>query len=141
MKKLAILLVLLSSTITLAQRPSPRGQRGNMEMYKNLSAEQIASLETKKLTLFLDLNPQQQSQVKELNLQITNDRIAARDQQKNAEKLSPEQRFAKMEARLDQQIAVKNMFKEILNKEQYARWEKQQLKRKRGRKGHRGRAK
>ena len=137
MKNLVIMLVLLSSTLTLAQRPNGHGQRNRgpqqMAHYKDFTAQQIATLETKKLTLMLDLSANQQEKIQAINLEIATNRKAMHDQRQaqkqdntSRQELSSEQRYAKLTEQLDQRIAIKAKFKEILNDQQYERWEKLQ---------------
>ncbi len=146
MKNLVIMLVLLSSTMTLAQRSDQRGPRHGGEhgknMYKDLSAEQIANLETKKMTLLLDLSNQQQSKINAIQLEIATQKLEAhanRDNQKRRKDLTPEERYAKMEAVLDNQIATKAKIKAVLNKDQFERWENHQKARFKNKKQHMGR--
>ena len=136
MKNLLIMLVLMSSTVMLAQRPNNQGpnKRGDhsKNRYADFTPEQVANLETKKMTLLLDLSGQQQTQINAIQLQIAKNRAAQHTERKGKRKdsmPSSEQRYAKMEAALDQRIAIKDQFKSVLNKDQFKRWEEHQKSR------------
>lgn len=101
----------------------------------NFTAEEMATLHTKKMTLHLDLNASQQDKIYEINLEnakkrkaFMEKRKAQKESGKPAEKPSKEQRLEMMNKRLDHQIATKQKMKEILNEEQFAKWEKFQSK-------------
>ncbi|MEN8788610.1 MAG: hypothetical protein ABF293_10295 [Flavobacteriaceae bacterium] len=108
---------------------------------KDMSAEQIASLETKKLTLALDLSENQQQKIQELTLDHALKREAKREEQKAKDsKPDADERYDHLSSRLDSKIEMKAKMKEILNKEQFEKWEKLQIgKEKRGKcKSHKG---
>jgi hypothetical protein len=93
-----------------------------------MTPEQIAILGSKRLALDLDLSQDQQTKVKELQLQrVTEHRAIMQERKlKRAEKdsLSPDARFNRINNRLDRQLAYKSEMKEILTEEQYAKWDK-----------------
>lgn len=136
MKKIAILLVaLLAIQVTShAQRQghAKKGERANKMM--NLSAEEIATLQTKKMTLHYDLNESQQAKIQAINLENATKRKAmmearkARKESGDAQRPSKEERLKMANAKLDHKIAMKAKMKDILNDEQYAKWEKAQSK-------------
>ncbi|MBU2906652.1 hypothetical protein KO529_17775 [Arenibacter algicola] len=137
MKKLVVLVVLMAGITAIAQKPErERGHRGDM---KDMSPEQIATLQTKQMTLALDLTDAQQKEIQSLNLQNAVKRsekmneMKARKESGEAKKLTSEERYAMKTAMLDHQIAQKEKMKKILNKEQYMKWEKM----KENREGHR----
>ena len=137
MKKLVVLVVLMAGITAIAQKPErERGHRGDM---KDMSPEQIATLQTKQMTLALDLTDAQQKEIQSLNLQNAVKRsekmneMKARKESGEAKKLTSEERYAMKTALLDHQIAQKEKMKKILNKEQYMKWEKM----KENREGHR----
>jgi methionine-rich copper-binding protein CopC len=108
---------------------------------KDMSPEQQASLETKKLTLALDLSENQQEQIQEIHLEKALAREAKKEERATREsKPNADERYAHMSERLDRQIEVKEQMKDILNKEQYQKWERLQLGREiKGKcKSHRG---
>ncbi|MBD0852537.1 hypothetical protein [Maribacter arenosus] len=131
MKKVILLVVLMAGFTAMAQK-GERGQRGE---YKNMSAEQMATLQTKKMTLDLDLTQAQQTKVQALNLENAKKRKAqmeARKAQKEsgeAKALTSDERFAMKQERLDAAIAHKAELKKILNEEQFAKWEMHHKKR------------
>lgn len=142
MKKIGIVLMLLVGVSAMAQR----GERGSRAGMKNLTAEQAATLQTKKATLALDLTEVQQGQMKALmleNAQIRKTKMEERKALKEkgeTKKRTSEERYALANERLDHQIAQKAKLKNILSEEQYAKWEKtQHRKRKRGKGGNKKR--
>ena len=106
--------------------------------FKDLSAEEVATLKTKKLTLELDLTESQQASVKALVLKEAKHREsskAEREEKKkdeDAKKPTKEERYAMLNARLDRQIEMKKQMKSILNAEQYTKWEATLSKKKKG---------
>lgn len=147
MKKLILLVVLMAGITAIAQKPErERGHRGDMG---NMTPEQMATLQTKQMTLALDLTDAQQKQIQSLNLENATARSAKREEMKakkesgEAKKMTSEERYAMQTARLDHQIAQKEKMKKILNTEQYEKWEAMKKDREgkgRGR-GHKERAK
>ena len=136
MKKLiliAIAFIGLQATAQQQRKQDPQnGERGEKMM--NLSAVEIATLQTKKMTLALDLNASQQKEIQQINLENATMRKAHMDERKakrevgTAEKPSKEERLKMMNAMLDHKIEMKAKMKTILNKEQYAKWEKAQAR-------------
>lgn len=117
-----------------------REMKGNRESMKDLTPEQMATLQTKKMTLTLDLNDSQQVKFKDIMLKEATERKAKRaerDANKNEERqeLTAEQRYERGNARLDKQIAHKKEMKNLLNAEQFAKWEKMHHRRDMHRKG------
>lgn len=138
MKKLIIIALAFIGLQATAQKKEggPRNHdRGEKMM--NLTAEEMATLQTKKMTLALDLDKGQQDKVYKINLENATTRKAMMDERKakkeagTAEKPSKEERLKMMNAMLDHKIAEKAEMKKILDDDQYAKWEKQQ-----SRKGH-----
>ena len=137
-------MLLLVGATTMAQERSERRQhRGGMS---DMTPEQIATLQTKKMTLALDLSEAQQSQIQALNLENAKARKAKMEERKaskeDGERKKPtsEERFAMQSARLDAQLAQKEEMKKILSEEQMAKWEKMKH-RKRKHKGRKGKGK
>lgn len=132
---IALLLSLFFIVGVFAQKNNVSERRGAQN---ELSVAQKAELLTKKMTLHLDLTKEQQSKV----LVLTEKNLAERAEKKKElinrsesnEKLSANERFKLANERLDAQIVMKNNMKNILNSDQYAKWEAAQLKRKHGRK-------
>jgi len=139
MKKLMLIAIALLTLNATAQ--DKKNKKGHL---KDLSAEEVATLKTKKMTLHLDLTESQQIEVKSLVLKEAkhrkNQRATHEDkkQKETAQKLSKEERYAMANERLDRQIEMKKKMKSILNAEQYKKWEASLSKRnKKKRKGHR----
>jgi hypothetical protein len=139
MKKVILLVVLMVGFTAMAQK-GERGQKGD---YKNMSAEQMATLQTKKMTLYLDLTQAQQTKIQALNLEKAKKRKAQMEARKvqresgETKTLTSDERFAMKQERLDAAIAHKADLKKILNEEQYAKWETQRNKRGENHKGKR----
>ena len=129
MKSILKILVFLFSVSVFAQQPprqmdSERGKRPNnrMQSMKALTPEQEATLWTKKMTLELDLNQNQQDQMYALILGKTK-KIKLRMENKPKERPSKEEIYNMHISRLDEAIAMKESLKKILNDDQFAHWE------------------
>jgi len=120
-------MVLIASFSGMAQKGPHRGDRGAM---KDLTAEQVATLQTKKLTLALDLNTSQQKAIQELHLEnakLRKEKMETMRTEKASDergKPSPEKQYAMQNERLDRMILTKGKMKQILSPEQYEKWEK-----------------
>lgn len=100
-------------------------KKDRKDFLKELSAEEVATLKTKRMTLHLDLTESQQEQVKVLITEDTKHKDSQRkkfEESKKNEKPSKEERYAKENERLDRQIEMKKQMKTILNDEQYEKW-------------------
>jgi protein CpxP len=138
MKKIALIaLAFLALQATAQEKRVDRPQKERKEMaqkFLNLSAEDMATLQTKKMTLHLDLNGSQQAKIHKLNLEhatAIKTKMQARKAAKEsgtAQKPSDEDRFKMMNTMLDRQIATKQKMKDILNAEQYEKWGKSQMR-------------
>lgn len=132
MKKILIVLILFAGGIVLAQK----GEKGSSEGMKDLSPEQIATLQTKKATLALDLTEAQQVQMKTFFLEEARLRRSKMEERKvqkeSGEKkvMTSEDRYAKANARLDRKLAQKEKLSSILSDAQMEKWQK--IKRRRG---------
>ena len=132
MKKLLIIALVFASMQAIAQdgkkKKHHKGDRS--ENMTNLPAEDIANVLTKKMTLFLDLTKSQQDKIYKINLEKATKRkamIAECKSKKDSEEMkkpSAEARLKIVNERLDQKILEKAAIKNILNDEQYAKWEK-----------------
>lgn len=133
MKKLLVLsLLFIVSFNSFSQN---RKQLGNK--LKSFSAEQIATLQTKKMTLSLDLNLKQQNEIFNVFLEEVKFKKIKRgeiNERKNNSKegLSSEEIFDMMNEKLDHQIALNNKMKTILNKDQFLVWQEFKIREKRG---------
>jgi len=133
MKKIVIILIALVAMQITAQekkRDHQRdGQRAQMEAMKDLSPDEIATLQTKKMTLHLDLNEAQQNKVQAFFLEEAKFRKAKMEERKAMKESSEtktftkEDKFKMMNERLDHQIEVKQKMKSILNAEQFEKWD------------------
>ena len=135
MKKILIIAVaLLAFQVTAQEQQRERSNKqGKSLKMMDLSAEDAAALQTKKMTLHLDLNKSQQAEIKKINLENTTKRKAmmaerkARKKSGEIQKPTQEQRLKMLNTKLDRKIAMKAKMKNILDKEQYAKWEKAQM--------------
>lgn len=123
MKKVMIMLALtLGITLTTS------AQRGKKENFEKMTVEQKTTLAVKKMTLKLDLTPNQVQQVKPLLLQKIQDRKLMHEKRKaikkSDKKLSANEQYKIANERLDKQIAFKASMKRILNEKQYEKFEK-----------------
>ena len=145
MKKIVFIALALVAFQLTAQdkKERPNRERGEkMERYQDYSPEEMANLQTKKMTLHLDLNESQQKEIKKLNLDNAIARKAKMEAHKaqketgNIEKPSKEARLKMMNDRLDHQIEMKATMKKILNADQFTKWEKskEEMKNKHNRK-------
>ncbi|MDX1327045.1 MAG: hypothetical protein R3299_05015 [Arenibacter sp.] len=129
MKKLVFTMVLLLGFTAFAQT-------GNRKGMKDLTPQQMATLQTKKMTLALDLTDAQQAQIQKLNLENATARverrkeIQAKRESGEIKPLSSEQRYELRVAHLDHQIAQRQQLQKILSKEQFIIWNKINTKRK-----------
>jgi protein CpxP len=143
MKKVILLGLLMIGFIGLAQNEIRENRhRGNLE---ELSPEQIATLQTKRMTLALDLSEAQQKQLQKINLdQATSRKVKMEERKSKKEagemtKPSSDERYAMQTEKMDKLISHKAQMKELLSKEQYEKWENMQhRKRKYIRKGNHG---
>jgi protein CpxP len=132
MKPYILLAFILIGTLSFAQ-PSKRGRETPppppMSKMKKMSAENSATLMSKKMTLQLDLSETQQAKVYDLILEST---IAKKAQRANRPdgKPSKEMRFEKQNKMLDDKIAFSKSMKSILNETQYSLWKEQSYKKK-----------
>ncbi len=136
MKKLIVTAVLLVGFLTFAQEKGvQKGDRkAKMENRESMTPEQQAEIQTKRMTLDLDLNTKQQADVKKIVLEQAKKREAKKAEWKaNKEagkSLTKDEKFAMKNQMLDEQIATKAEMKKILTADQYAKWETKQANRK-----------
>ena len=109
MKKLILVIALTLSSLTFAQ------SRKSIEM----TPEQFAELQTKKMTLDLDLNANQQKEVKALLLEEAKKRDAIKTEMKarkaEDKKITSDEKYKKQIEVLDNQIELKSKMKKVLN--------------------------
>ena len=121
MKKIAsIALVALFTISTFAQKQQRKQQR------QDFTVDQMAELQTKKMTLHLDLTENQMQQILEINKEHAVERKQKMEERKalkqSEKELSSNDVFTKQSARLDKMIAHKAEMKKILNNEQFEKW-------------------
>lgn len=141
MKKLILAILTLFTLHSYAQEHSEtkrERKEARMEQVKHMSAEDIASIKSKKMTLQLDLTDQQQQEVYNLILANAEKRKALKAERKAAKeeqtKLTSEEKITLKKAKLDEQIQMKRELKKILTDEQYAKFEELGHKRMMGKK-------
>ena len=136
--------MLLCSMTLFAQHPGHGKmdkKQASIEKMKNFSPEQHAELESKRLTLALNLNENQQQAVKNLVMEKATKRKAQRQDKDEPSKLTSEERYQLKVNKLDDQIAFKNGMQSILNKDQFLKWEQlnKERSKRRGKKRHKTR--
>ena len=145
MKKLIVLAALVISTVTFGQEDHKEKRehhkKGKMEMMKDLSPEQMATLRTKKMILALDLTKAQQEKMHALHLEgakARKEHMKKRAENRGAEKpkLSSEEKYQKMNSVLDRKIEMKSKMKSILTQEQFQKWERSQKQSRNKKKKH-----
>lgn len=128
MKKIASILVLVFAFTLTTQ-----AQKDRKEKRPNLSIEQHTDLAVKKMTLALDLSEKQQNEIAPLIKAQAAERKAGmekrKEARKNRTKPSADEIYAMKSKQLDGQIAFRNTMKNILNKDQFEKFEKMSKKR------------
>jgi hypothetical protein len=113
MKKTLFLIAILTAGISNAQ-----------EGTSDRNPEQIASIQSKKMTLALDLDAKQQAQVEKLLMAHAKGRLADKMTKEDHSALTNVQKFNALEKMLENKITRKREMKSILNADQYITWEK-----------------
>jgi len=105
--------------------------------FQDLTPEEAATLQTKKMVLHLDLTKDQQDKIYKIQLENAKERKAKMEEHKAMKENNPEGKLTKeahlkrTNERLDHEIAMKEKMKNILNEEQYTKWsEKMEQKQK-----------
>ncbi len=126
MKKIVFILVFITGFTTIGQELESITKKGNSQREK-LTAEQRVELQTKRMTLELDLNSKQQTELKKVLLTQAKKREEKQNElkEKRAENkaLSADEKFELQNEMLDNQIAFKAEMKKILTPEQFTKWE------------------
>ena len=147
MKRIIFIMVAIVSLQATAQdqkREHRKGKDGNKALFAELTPEETADLQTKKMTLNLELTETQQSEVKALLLEEAIQRKQKMEERKKkmadntSEKPSKEERLKMVNDRLDHQIVMKEKMKNILNDTQFEKWEASSSKRKSHKRHKRG---
>ena len=123
MKKLASIALVALFTISAFAQKQQRKQQG-----PDFTIDQMAELQTKKMTLQLDLSEQQQQQILEINTRKAVDRKQKMEARKATtatdKKPTSDEIFTKKSERMDKMIAHKAEMKKVLNETQFETWEK-----------------
>ena len=123
MKQFASILV-LAFAFTL----SAQAQKKRNDKRPELSIEQQTNLAIKQMTLTLDLSEKQQNQITPvMTAQAASKKTAMekrREMRKNKTKPTADEIYEMKSKFLDNQIAFKNSMKEILNEEQFEKFQK-----------------
>jgi hypothetical protein len=126
------LLVLFSISIFTVKMVGKRHHKmvkQQMHMMAELSSEQLASMKTKKMTFYLDLNDSQQKSVQAINVNAAKFKKAKiQDMRENGRKCDAESHYKMINDRMDKQIAIKNQLKKVLSEEQMDQWTEMQTK-------------
>ncbi|WP_438961842.1 hypothetical protein [Nonlabens sp.] len=126
MKKIIVLIALMAVTFAQAQEGRKGERRDRM---KDVTPEEMATMQSKKLTLALDLSDQQEKEVYQILFKQAEKRKSNNLSKEEREKLTVDQKKAARIAIMDEKIAVKRNMKSILDKDQYVKWEKMMQKR------------
>ncbi|NKI31834.1 hypothetical protein [Croceivirga thetidis] len=133
MKNLVVALVILTTTMGFSQRGGHQEHRRQIKA--DLTVEQMATLQSKKMALALDLNDKQLEQVQVIHLEnakLKKQKMAERKAKKEEgtfKKPTAEEVFERQNAMLDRKLAIQAQMKDILSDEQYAQWKKLNLMR------------
>ena len=144
MKKLIFITIAFISVQAFAQNRERGGKKDRAEQMQDLSAEDIATLDAKKMTLNLDLSEAQQTKVQSVLLEeatFRKEKMKEREASRaeaDAQRPSKEEHFKMQNEKLDRQIELKQKMKSILNDVQYAKWEAQLSEKRSNRKERRG---
>jgi protein CpxP len=123
MKKIASILILVFAFTLTAE-----AQKKRKERKPQFTVEQHTELAVKKMTLSLDLSKKQQNQIKPLiSAQATEKKaviLKRKEYKENKKKPTADEVYTMKTKQLDNQIAFKGKIKNILNKEQFEKFEK-----------------
>ena len=118
MKKLIVTIVLVISSLSFAQEKS------------KLSPEQQTELQVKKMTLYLDLDANQQKELRTILLENAKKReakkMALKEKMAKGQKPTSDERYEMKSKMLDDKIEHKAQLKKILKPEQFQKWEQNQ---------------
>lgn len=138
MKRLLGILI-FCATLTAVAQPGHRGNERQQQrrQFEDLTAEQIADLQTKRMTIALDLSTSQQKKVYDLQLgqaeKMKSKQVefeAKRKAGQRPEDMDPSERYQKESERLDNEIAYQQSMRQILNEQQYETFKELKQKRK-----------
>lgn len=140
------MLLVFFSTLSFGQQPRMEA-RNQMNQEQQMTPDQRAQLQLKRMTLSLNLTDKQQKQIYPLLLQSIEKRdkkmAEIKAKREKGEKLSADERFELQNDRLDNQIAMQKDLEKILTPEQMKTYEANQKEmkerageRNRGRRGN-----
>lgn len=122
MKTYLLILVVFLSTFSYGQRPNRMRAQNQVNQEQQMSAEQRAQLQLKKMTLSLNLNEKQQKSIYPLLLQNIEKRdkkmAEIKAKRDKGERLTADERFELQNERLDNQIQMRKDLEKILTPEQ-----------------------
>ena len=134
MRKLALIVMAFVAMQITAQESKKEHQKVERkerhQKFKDFTPQQVAELQTKEMTLKLDLTEVQQRNIKKIYLanakeyKEKRERLKLKREKNNGENLSKDERFNLMNERLEKQISNKKEMKAILSKEQFEKFEK-----------------
>lgn len=106
----------------MAQHGSGNGP--HRQEHQKFTAEELATLQSKQMTLSLDLTKQQQEKVKTLLTKRHSAIQAQREDRKTqkSETPDPQKRYSHMNSRLDAEIAFQQELKSILGEQKFTTW-------------------
>jgi len=135
MKTYFLMLLVFFSTLSFGQRPRMEA-RNQMNQEQQMTPEQRAQLQLKRMTLSLNLTDKQQKQIYPLllqNIEKRNKKMAEiRVKRDKGEKLTADERFELQNDRLDNQIAMRKDLEKILTPEQMKTFDANQKDMRRG---------
>lgn len=123
MKKVLLIGILLVGLTSMAQE---RKGHADFRYYRDLTPEQAATLSSKRLALALDLTEGQREKVMALHLKRAEEQKTVNQPGKEDRAsggANNDEKFNRMNAALDRQLAYKNAMKDILSEAQYKKWE------------------
>lgn len=136
MKKLIVAALLVVGMTSFAQNNRKMAQRHHRSEMEKFTPEQRNQLMLKRMTLELDLNASQQKEMSKILSEKTAKREARMKEMKadkaSNTKLTSDEIFARKNKMLDEQIAMKDRMRKILNPEQFKKWEEMKGKRHQG---------
>lgn len=119
MKTLLIIFMTLATFAVNAQDKSLEKRAHHKEVKSNLTPEQRVDFKLKKMTSALDLTSEQQTKMKQLFLEKSNERSGMN---KNRKEMTDAQKDEAKKAMLDRRITFKNQMKDILTEDQMIKW-------------------
>lgn len=123
--------VLLLIGLGLSAQRAPRGEfnRTNKAQHhrqgrEQLTSEQLSTLQSKQMALALDLNTQQQNQVKDLLFKHLEERSSIRvaHQKDSTQYRDSKLRYERMNERMDLKLAFNRDLKKIIGESQFQKW-------------------